>query len=218
MIFVHGDGANWIKQVKNVFPECYLCLDKYHLNKCCKKITAGMSFLDCGQFQARIKHAFSHSRSELKAIIDEMIQTYPIQQKNILKCYDYLRNNFDAIRIYAISEEAHRGGATEPHVSHTLSARLSSRPMGWSAQTLKSLVPLLAVGKITLDPKEQAPILETPTAAPKADREAKPNISYKRGTSGLADPDKAVRFAYEGFETALSKLLRHIGDSDSHNY
>ena len=48
------------------------------------------------------------------------------------------------------------GGATEPHVSHILSNRLSSRPKGWRVKTLKSFVPMLANGdEIALSKSQQ---------------------------------------------------------------
>ena len=45
------------------------------------------------------------------------------------------------------------GGCTEPHISHVLAARLSSRPLAWSETTLKHLAPILAAGKLTLNRK-----------------------------------------------------------------
>ena len=213
-IYVHGDGANWIKQAKDIIPGSYMCLDKYHFNKYCKQITAGMKGLDCALYQAKIKNAFNWSEKELATVIDEMIQAYPMQAKNILECYKYFANNFDSIQIYAFSEEANKGGATEPHVSHTLSSRLSSRPMGWSEKTLKSLVPLLAAKSFTLDPKKQETASASPEAAPKAGREANVRTHYRKGTLGLADPDQAVHFAYEGYESPFSYLLKHIGETD----
>jgi len=51
--------------------------------------------------------------------------------------------------ICAMDTGANNGGCTEPHVSHGLSSRLSSRPMAWSKTTLQKLAPVLAVGKVS---------------------------------------------------------------------
>jgi len=38
--YIHGDGANWIKEGINWLPESKLVLDKFHLNKAILKATA----------------------------------------------------------------------------------------------------------------------------------------------------------------------------------
>ncbi len=39
-IYIHGDGANWIKEGINWLPESKLVLDKFHLNKAILEATA----------------------------------------------------------------------------------------------------------------------------------------------------------------------------------
>jgi len=39
-IYIHGDGANWIKEGISWLPESKLVLDKYHLNKAILEATA----------------------------------------------------------------------------------------------------------------------------------------------------------------------------------
>ena len=39
-IYIHGDGANWIRQGINWLPESKLVLDKFHLNKAILESTA----------------------------------------------------------------------------------------------------------------------------------------------------------------------------------
>jgi len=62
--------------------------------------------------------------------------------KRIKDCLRYLRNNWEAITIYR--QETCGGSCTEGHVSHVLSSRLSSRPMGWSRKGLKQMAELRA--------------------------------------------------------------------------
>jgi hypothetical protein len=61
--------------------------------------------------------------------------------------------HINGIHICTDDAEANNGGCTEPHVSHVLSARLSSRPMKWSGKTLTMLAPMLAV-RGELEPAE----------------------------------------------------------------
>ena len=61
--------------------------------------------------------------------------------------FSHLFQYFDAIHLWYADPEAARGGATEPHVSYVLSARLSSRPMAWSKEKLTRFLPILADGR-----------------------------------------------------------------------
>ena len=65
----------------------------------------------------------------------------------------YLQRFVKGISICQKDERANNGGCTEPHISHVLAARLSSRPLAWSETTLKHLAPILAAGKLTLNRK-----------------------------------------------------------------
>ena len=57
----------------------------------------------------------------------------------ILESARYLSRFVKGISICKTDCRANNGGCTEPHVSHILSSRLSSRPMTWSRKTLKKL-------------------------------------------------------------------------------
>ena len=100
----------------------------------------------------------------------------------------YLYHNLDAISIRYQDPEARNGGATEPHVSHVLSKRLSSRPMGWSMETLEHLVPILASGTIELIPKERSKAL--PKALEDAAEKAAKSLTNERRSPFLIDPDR----------------------------
>ncbi len=54
------------------------------------------------------------------------------QSDSIEKVINYLNNNWPGIQARRIYRDILVGCSAEGHVSHVLSARLSSRPMGWS--------------------------------------------------------------------------------------
>ena len=56
----------------------------------------------------------------------------------------YLAKYIETIAIRKTDVEANNGGCTEPHISHILASRLSTRPMAWSGETLTHLAPILA--------------------------------------------------------------------------
>ena len=194
-IYLHGDGAAWIKQGLEHLPKCEFVLDRYHKNKAIKQALSGIDRLAGGQYESHIRKALSEgNRDRLVSIRDTLLSRYPEREKTIRENMDYLLSNFEAITITKNDKAALNGGCTEPHVSHVLSARLSSRPMGWSKETLQSLVPILAAGAATFDhafvetsdqqqnyPSASA-FLKTTT------RRVLPN------TAGLPDPDRAVTF------------------------
>ena len=139
-IYLHGDGAAWIKEGLNWLPESKMVLDRYHLNRAI--ITATGSQPEC---RKEIYLSLSGgSREQFKAIVKKMClqAETPNEIKRIAEFRRYVLNNWEAISIYG--QEACAGSCTEGHVSHVLSSRLSSRPMGWSRKGLKVMARLRA--------------------------------------------------------------------------
>ena len=61
----------------------------------------------------------------------------PDRAETISQNAAYLQRFVKGIGICKKDERANNGGCTEPHISHVLAARLSSRPLAWSETTLK---------------------------------------------------------------------------------
>lgn len=187
-IYLHGDGAPWIREGLNWLPNSVFVLDRYHKNKALKHLVSGIDRVSGCQYEYQARKAVNDGdRTTLQQIRGKLLEHWPQREKTIIEAMDYLENNLDAIAIVQTDEEAARGGATEPHVSHVLSARLSSRPMGWSPATLSRLVPLLAAGadRVTLepDPLEDFPAHHGKTS-PKTARK-----KFKPFSLGLPHPD-----------------------------
>lgn len=51
--------------------------------------------------------------------------------KEIEECESYMLNHWDGIEIKALEDACVLGCSAESHVRHILSARMSSRPLGW---------------------------------------------------------------------------------------
>ena len=56
----------------------------------------------------------------------------------------YLLNNWTAARVRLLRKNGVKGSSTESHVSHILSARMSSQPMGWSKEGMSKMAQLRA--------------------------------------------------------------------------
>ena len=205
-IYLHGDGAKWIKQGLEYLPNCVFVLDRYHKNKAIKQALSGIDRMAASQYENHIRKALDEcDRAGLMAIRDTLLSRYPDREKTIRENMDYLLDNFEAIAITKQDAASLNGGCTEPHVSHVLSARLSSRPMGWSKETLRQLVPILAAGAATFDQvnTQHKPYPSASVFLRTTTKRFLPN------TAGLADPDHAVTFpARSNKITPLFNALR----------
>lgn len=205
-IYLHGDGASWIKEGLNYIPNCEFVLDRYHKNKAIKQALSGIDRLAGSQYEFQIRKALDEENLDrLLSIRDTLLTRYPDREKTIRDNMDYLVNNFDAIAITKRDEASLNGGCTEPHVSHVLSARLSSRPMGWSKKTLRRLVPILAAGKATFDELQTQASSYPPVSEFLKTTEKR----FLPNTVSLADPDTARSFpARQNKVTPLFNALR----------
>jgi len=148
-IYIHGDGALWIKTGQEWLPKSKMVLDKYHLNKAILKATAGQE-----QYRKSIyRSIYEGNWIEFCKLITELnhgVQS-PKKRERIHEFRTYIKNNWEAITIY--KEEGVSGSCTEGHISHILSSRFSSRPMGWSKKGLKTIADIRIYcqngGKIT---------------------------------------------------------------------
>lgn len=211
-IYLHGDGAPWIRQGLDWLPNSVFVLDPYHKNKAIKKLISGIPRSFGRRYEQRARRALAAGdREALCALRDEMLQRWPERAESITDSMQYLLNNLEGIAIFQKDAEAANGGATEPHISHRLSARLSSRPMGWSRATLERLVPLLAagVGKITLDPSDAMQELPQPLSAAHGRRTDRRKVVPF--SLGLPQPELTVSPPIKsGKVTQLFRTLEHF--------
>ncbi|MHB8156094.1 MAG: ISLre2 family transposase [Desulfocucumaceae bacterium] len=139
-IYIHGDGASWIKEGLEVLPKSKPVLDKYHLNKAIMNCTGGQP----EQRNALRQALRDAERDKLKKIVRDMSRKAKNENelKRIKDFQQYVNNNWTGIEIQ--KKEECGGSSAEAHVSHVLSARMSSRPMAWSREGLKFMAELRA--------------------------------------------------------------------------
>lgn len=155
-IYLHGDGASWIKTGFEWLPNAVFVLDKYHKNKEIKSMTAGLDKETRKSFDKEIRDCLEKEDVQFfKQLTGSLMYQMPEREDKIKLSSKYLISNVKGISICKNDIEANNGGCTEPHVSHVLANRLSTRPMAWGKTTLKRLSPILAnPTNITLDKKE----------------------------------------------------------------
>jgi len=207
-IYLHGDGAAWIKQGLEWFPGAKFVLDKYHKNKEITAMTAGLDKLLRKEYQTQIRYALAQNDSRfLLELADSLAAELPQREAIIRKAAGYLRNQIEGVAICASDPEANNGGCTEPHVSHVLSSRLSSRPMAWSEETLVKLAPMLACGgDVELRREQSLPQKLFLTRAKKAAAHTFDNLTFalNPGAVGTLQPIST------GKRSQLYETLRDI--------
>ena len=206
-VYLHGDGAPWIRTGLEFLPNCEFVLDRYHKNKAIKQALSGIPRKVACQYESGIRQALKTGNyDKLLSIQKTLLERFPERQETILDNTNYLLNNFEAITITNRDTASLNGGCTEPHVSHVLSSRLSSRPMGWSRETLRHFVSLLASGTVTFDEilAPETPVYPSASAFLKDSQK-----HYLPSTLGLPDPDTAYSFpARANKVTPLFNALR----------
>ena len=124
-IHISGDGAQWIKNGLEYFPKARYHLDKFHVYKSITDISGADKAMRRAVIKALMTEDFDSIRKLYTIRHQNAVKAR--ERKNIASGLFYIENNFDEIdlsKTYSC--------AAEGHVSHILSARLSSRPMGWS--------------------------------------------------------------------------------------
>lgn len=132
-IFISGDGAQWIKAGASYLDKAVFCADKYHLMQYLNSAAAQMGD-DKDSVKSELWHIlYSKSpnvRKRFDVYTSAMMETAKSPEK-VETLRKYVLMNWSAVR-RTLSNKLVDGCSAESHVSHVLSDRLSSRPMGWS--------------------------------------------------------------------------------------
>ena len=205
-VYLHGDGASWIHTGVEYLPNCVLVLDRYHKNKALRQALCLLEEKSKKVYREKIFQAWRSGDKERFQSLSAEIVSHGDNERNVVaKQLKYLSNHFEAIHICYTDAQATNGGASEPHVSHILSSRLSSRPMTWSRQTLEHFAPILAAKRFSFIKTF------TPSCPLTKDKEKTKKLKAVPFSLGLADPDLAVALpARSGKVTPLFNALRFL--------
>lgn len=146
-IVLRGDGAPWIAQGAKIIPNCEMQLDRYHMHKYITKATSPVDALESSgknYYWYLYDKVSQGDKNGVRAYFDSVgeLALLNTQKEAIIDSRKYLLSNWKAIQ--NSFKEVNPGCSTEPHVSHVLSSRLSSRPMGWSEVGAESVASIRA--------------------------------------------------------------------------
>lgn len=145
-IYLNADGGAWIKSgMKRIAGITYV-LDEFHLEKYLTKLTSHMrdSREDASdELRTAIR---SKSRKDFEEIVARLEGCLENETglKRIAEAKEYILSNWTAAKLRLRHQNGVKGSSTEGHVSHILSARMSSRPMGWSVTGASKMAQLRA--------------------------------------------------------------------------
>ena len=145
-IYLSADGGSWIMSGKRQIAGITYVLDEFHLKKYLRKITLCFRKKEKETEEELVKIICHGSKKEFEEKIEEFKKeiTYPSGKKRMEEGKIYLLNNWTAARLRLLRRNGVRGSSTEGHVSHILSDRMSSRPMGWSKVGMSKMAELRA--------------------------------------------------------------------------
>ena len=145
-IYLNADGGAWIKAGKNRIQGITYVLDEFHLEKYLTKLTSHMK--DTREDAKReLVHAIRYEKkSDFEAVVERLKGCLKSETgiKRIEKSKEYILSNWTAARLRLSRKEGVIGCSAEGHVSHVLSSRMSSRPLGWSIRGMEKMAELRA--------------------------------------------------------------------------
>ena len=129
-IYLSGDGAAWIRQGVQWIDKSVYVVYKYHLSKYVQRIGA---YAENGA-DLIWEALYQGDKEYFKLVIntiEDSIDT-PNKAKEIKEAKSYIKGVWDTLKYH--NEPDYSGCSAEGHVSHIISSRLSSRPLGWSRE------------------------------------------------------------------------------------
>lgn len=132
-VFISGDGAGWIKSGVTYVDNSVFCADKYHLMKYVNAAAAQIPE-EKDNVKTELWHLLYSKQKNARKKFDTYTAAMMNSAKKAEKIEDlrkYVLGNWSAVR-RTLRNKLVNGCSAESHVSHVLSDRLSSRPMGWS--------------------------------------------------------------------------------------
>ena len=133
-VYVAGDGAAWIRAGAEVLLNGRFVLDKFHMMKYLNQSVCHLENEDeMKEYMWEcINEADKDGLKEAFRSILEVTDKDSNKYEDVKESRDYFMNNWDGIEILSTESGGVWKCCAEGQVSHVLSDRLSSRPMGWS--------------------------------------------------------------------------------------
>ena len=145
-IYLSADGGSWIQSGKNQIARITYVLDEFHIKKYLRKITGCLGKKGKEVEEELTKMICTGTKTKFTERVEKLKEELPYWRgkKGIEEGKNYLLKNWTSAKLRLLRERGIEGSSTEGHVSHILSDRMSSRPMGWSKKGMAKMAELRA--------------------------------------------------------------------------
>ena len=215
-VYVAGDGAAWIRTGAEMLLHGRFVLDKFHMMKYINQAVPHLEADDAIDMKNYIWECidFDDKDGLKEAFKDILGKTDPNSNKykDVTESKAYFMNNWDGVEIYAREHGRVWRCCAEGQVSHVLSERLSSRPMGWSEHGCDNISKLRAFkrngGKVIDLLRYQKKYKKLEKKRKEQDQLIKEIRQHKTGW----EYTEVINTHVEGLERTSMKWLRDIID------
>jgi hypothetical protein len=132
-IYLNADGGSWIKGHRKKLTNVTEVLDEYHINKYLTSMTSHLyDSIEDGKEQLR-ESMREGTPDDFREVVSRILRS--AEESDVARIKEgeaFLLRNWAAVKVRMSRADGVVGSSTEAHVSHVLSFRMSSRPMGWS--------------------------------------------------------------------------------------
>lgn len=145
-IYLSSDGGSWIMAGKKLIHGLTYALDEFHLRKYLIKMTNHMLDSADDARRALCKSIEEDTKEEFRSYVD-MLEWYAKTESDkakIIEASNYVLSNWSAAKIRLSNRKDLCGCSAEGHISHVLSSRMSTAPMGWSKRGADKMARLRA--------------------------------------------------------------------------
>lgn len=148
-IYLNADGGGWIGAGRGRIRGLSYVLDGFHLQKYLTHLTSHMRDSTEDAQKELCDAIRKKTKADFTGIVERLKDALPPEDmgtgtKRLEESRDYILSNWSAVRLRLLHKEGVIGSSTEGHVSHVLSSRMSSRPMGWSRKGAAKMAQLRA--------------------------------------------------------------------------
>ena len=148
-IYLNADGGGWIEAGRKRIRGLSYVLDEFHLQKYLIRLTSHMKDSTDDARRELYRAICKGTKGDFAGIVERLKDTLPAENREsgtrrLEEGRDYILSNWGVARLRVLHKDGVKGSSTEGHVSHVLSSRMSSRPMGWSRKGAAKMAELRA--------------------------------------------------------------------------
>lgn len=133
-VYINGDGAAWIKSGVTHIEKGKFVLDRFHMHKYIIKATSHLIDSSDDARSEMYRAIRKKEKRTAEEVFDHIlaITDSESKRKTVQASKDYIIGNWAGIMRWIRDKNENIECSAEGHVSHVLSSRMSSRPLGWS--------------------------------------------------------------------------------------